>query len=137
MRRYVHVVVVVARSCKRRYCYPVVVVASHVSVAMLRRNYKLSTQHPPSLSTPLSLSLTHSRNHAHNHQRSNINGINNMHYNLYISKSSIAQSAQKRGSATCQDMCMGRMIDMPRRMRNLRAAHLISCTASVAGSVRL
>lgn len=66
MRRYVHVVVVVvvvARSCKRRYCYPVVVVASHVSVAMLRRNYKLSTQHPPSLSNPLSLSyaLTQSR----------------------------------------------------------------------------
>lgn len=65
MRRYVHVVVVVvvARSCKRRYCYPVVVVASHVSVAMLRRNYKLSTQHPPSLSTPLSLLRTHAITH--------------------------------------------------------------------------
>lgn len=61
MRRYVHVVVVVtvvvvARSCKRSYCYPVVVAASHVSVAMLRRNYKLSTQHPRT--APLSLSLS-------------------------------------------------------------------------------
>lgn len=107
MRRYVHVVVdvvvVVARSCKRRYCYPVVVVASHVSVAMLRRNYKLSTQHPPSLSSPLSLSLTHSRNHAHNHQRSNINGINSMHYNLYISKSSIVP---KKGAVPHARTCV-------------------------------
>lgn len=122
---------------KRSYCYPIIVVASHVSVAMLRCNYKLSTQHPR---TPLSLTLAPSLILTHANTHTIIKGQISMALiicTLYISKSSIAPPAPfpKRGSSM-QDMCMGRMIDMLRRMRNLRAAHLISCTASVAGSVR-
>lgn len=93
------------------------------------RNYELSTLFPtlpfPPLSLSLSLPPSHARNHARNHQRSNINGTNNMHYIAYISDYNCLLAP----ADDCPKGQAGRMIDMPRRMRNPRAKrvlHLIS-----------